>query len=196
MSSGSCKTFRDLLTAEFSPYGTLSQKQIDYLERHYDLLIRWNERLNLTRIRGLDEIVRFHYCECLFVGQSLPPGSLRIVDVGSGAGFPGVPVAICRPESTVDLVESHQRKAVFLREATRSLDNVRVLAHRAERCQNKYDWMIGRAIRAETLLGLALAKNFMLLTAADDAIEIPGSRIQSVPWGDQRVVVSRGTWPK
>jgi len=80
--------FRELLAREFASYGSLTVTQIDQLEAHYNLLVRWNARLNLTRIDSIEDAVRLHYCESLFVGTRLPAGSLRIVDVGSGAGFP------------------------------------------------------------------------------------------------------------
>ena len=102
------------------------------LEAHYRLLLLWNRTLNLSAITGLEEAVERHYCESLFLGAHLPPGSLAIVDIGSGAGFPGLPVAVLRPECSVTLIESHQRKAVFLREASRGLPGVRVVAKRAE----------------------------------------------------------------
>src|SRR5260370_40569008 len=98
--------FRELLAREFAPFGSLTDQQLDQLQAHYDLLGQWNARLNLTRINSIDEVVRLHYCESLFVGTKLPAGPLRIVDVGSGAGFPGIPLAILRPECTVALVES------------------------------------------------------------------------------------------
>ena len=178
--------FRELLAAEFSPHGRLSPEQLDQLEKHYELLLRWNKRLNLTRIRRLEDVVRFHYCESLFLGRSLPSGPLLIVDVGSGAGFPGIPVAVLRPESSVDLVESNRRKAVFLREATRDLSNVRVLACRAEDCQNEYDWMTGRAVRTDELIALRLAPNFALLIGPD-APNLPRSvEMKPSPWGEKR----------
>src|ERR1700732_4321222 len=99
--------FRELLTREFAPYGQLTVQQIDLLEAHFKMLGRWNSRLNLTRIDSLEEAVRLHYCESMFVGTRLPSGPLRIVDVGSGAGFPGIPIAILRPDCAVTLVESH-----------------------------------------------------------------------------------------
>src|SRR5579872_2396860 len=108
--------FKEFLAAEFLPYGELTAKQLNQLEAHYLSLGRWNGRLNLTRIVSVTESVQFHYCESLFLARSLPPGPLRIVDVGSGAGFPGIPAAILRPECEVTLIESHQRKSVFLRE--------------------------------------------------------------------------------
>src|SRR5678815_5908684 len=88
--------FRELLARKFAPYGVLAVEQIDQLEAHYKLLVLWNARLNLTRIESVEEAVRLHYCESLFVGTRLPAGPLRIVDVGSGAGFPGIPIAILR----------------------------------------------------------------------------------------------------
>ena len=124
--------FKELLAAEFGAYGSLSVTQLDQLQSHFATLTRWNERINLTRISELGDSVRFHYCESLFLARALPTGSKRIVDVGSGAGFPGIPVAVFRPDCSVTLVESHQRKAVFLREAVRELPNVRVVSKRAE----------------------------------------------------------------
>src|SRR5260370_5552086 len=138
--------FRDLLAREFSPYSELSTEQLDRLEAHYQLLSIWNERMNLTRIRTVPDVVRLHYCESLFVGISLPSGPLRIIDVGSGPGFPGIPIAILRPECSVTLVESHQRKAVFLHEASRSLGNVQVFPARAEPITERFDWLFSRAV--------------------------------------------------
>src|SRR5579862_6905635 len=102
--------FQELLVREFAPYGSLTVEQIDALETHYELLTHWNARLNLTRIESVEDAVQLHYCESLYVGTRLPAGPLRIADIGSGAGLPGLPIAILRPECTVTLVESHQRK--------------------------------------------------------------------------------------
>src|SRR5581483_9324513 len=95
-------------------------------------MVRWNKTLNLTRVESLEQAVERHYAESLFLAAHLPVGALRIVDVGSGPGFPGFPVAVVRGDCAVTLVESHQRKAVFLREASRPLENVEVVAKRAE----------------------------------------------------------------
>lgn len=173
--------FKSLLASEFSPYGTLTQQQLTLLEDHYRLLLRWNRKINLTRITSLQDAVRYHYCESLYLATRLPKEYLRIVDVGSGAGFPGIPVAIYRPECTVDLVESHQRKAVFLREAIRGLTNVRVLAHRAEEVTDSYNWIISRAVRPEEVLKLNLAPHVAVLGVEGD----------SLPWGDNRALFLR-----
>src|SRR5258708_27769416 len=134
--------FRDLLDLEFSPFRVLTSEQLDLLEGHYQLLAKWNERINLTRIRSLEDAVHLHYCESLYVGILLPAGSLRVADVGSGAGFPGIPLAILRPELKVTLIESHQRKAVFLREAARGLANVSIIPGRAESVDDAFDWIV------------------------------------------------------
>jgi len=135
------------------------------LKTHYDLLQRWNKTLNLTRIDSIER----NYGESLFLGRHLPPGALSICDIGSGAGFPGFPVAILRPDCQVTLIESHQRKAVFLKEASRGIPNIRVLAKRAEDVQERFDWAISRAVSAEDLAPVLprLAPKVALLTGAD-----------------------------
>ena len=89
--------------------------------RYYALLEQWNSKLNLTAIREPEEALRRHFVECIFCAQHLPTGIETLLDYGSGAGFPGIPIALCRPEILVTLAESHGRKASFLREAVRSL---------------------------------------------------------------------------
>lgn len=182
--------FRELLFTEFRPYAELSEQQLDLLEQHYELLIRWNQTLNLTRIQEIHDVVLFHYCESLFLGLHLPSGARCIADLGSGAGFPGIPVAVLKPELQISLIESNQRKAVFLREASRPLPNIRVLAVRAETCKERFDCVISRAVSLKTVLAAGLAPSWALLTSATDAPQ--GSEIIHVPWGENRVV-SRGT---
>jgi len=173
--------FRELLVREFAPYGSLTVEQIDRLEAHYKLLTHWNARLNLTRIDSEEEAVRLHYCESLFVGTRLPAGQLRIVDVGSGAGFPGIPIAILRPECNITLVESHQRKAVFLREASRNLHNATVVTDRAENLKFEFDWLVSRAVSPDDVLKLKLASNLALLVGAGENLDF--EQREPLPWG-------------
>jgi 16S rRNA (guanine527-N7)-methyltransferase len=170
--------FREILSNEFRPYATLTDAQLDALESHYQALRHWNKKLNLTRISDLSDIVRFHYCESLYLGLKLPSGPLRVADVGSGAGFPGIPVSILRPDLDVTLIESHRRKAVFLRESS----NLRVLAERAETCVERFDWIISRAVTPESVLSLTLAPNFALLVTSK-------SSPNRLPWGNDRAIV-------
>jgi 16S rRNA (guanine527-N7)-methyltransferase len=94
------------------------------LSVYLDLLLRWNARTNLTAIRDPEEIVRRHFGESLFAGVHLapllPPPS-TLLDFGSGAGFPGLPIQLLVPELHVTLAESQGKKASFLREAVRTL---------------------------------------------------------------------------
>src|SRR5262245_54597910 len=105
-------------------------------------MMQWNQKINLTRITEVDEVVERHYRESLYLASQLPAGELRIADVGSGAGFPGIPIGIARPECDVTLIESVRKKAVFLKEATRGLGNFRVLASRAEDINEQFDWVV------------------------------------------------------
>ena len=188
--------FKKILAREFAPYRALSSKELDQLAAHYDLLVRWNQKLNLTRISSLLEAACLHYCESLLAGLRLPAGPLRIADIGSGAGFPGIPVAILRPDCQVALIESHQRKAVFLTEATRDIPNVRVLAKRAEDVDEEFDWLVSRAVTPADVLRLPYGEHRMLLIGAADAESLGGGEL--LPWGKDRYLVSvpRGTLPK
>ena len=176
--------FRELLAREFAPYGSLSLVQLEQLESHYKLLLLWNAKLNLTRIDSLEDAARLHYCESLFLGTRLPAGPLSIVDIGSGAGFPGIPIAILRPECNITLVESHKRKGVFLSEAVRNLMNVKVVTDRAENLKDEFEWMVSRAVSPREVMNLNLANNLAMLLGEDDAAVFHDSKL--MPWGEKR----------
>jgi len=197
--------FQSSLLSHLKGICELSQPELLALERHYDLLRRWNEKINLTSLRHPADIIVRHYCESLALGACLPNVPLRIADIGSGAGFPGFPVAVLRTDCAVTLVESHSRKCVFLRESTRDLKNIRVVEARAEQLQQRFDWVIARAVNCRRLSGsLAhLGENIGLLTSRAVAAElVSAGRILwhdliPLPWGSQGVIllgrVSRGT---
>ena len=137
--------------------GSLGQPQLEQISTYIDLLLRWNARVNLTAIRDPEEIVTRHFGESVFVARHLfpceadtnvrealepraasrqPPAArqLRLLDIGSGAGFPGLPIKIWAPATPVTLVESKQKKVAFLREVIRALTltDIDVFAGRAE----------------------------------------------------------------
>jgi 16S rRNA (guanine527-N7)-methyltransferase len=97
--------------------GSCYEQFLAYLE----LLSRWNARLSLTSIREPEQIIRRHLVECAFAAQRLPGDIESLLDYGSGAGLPGIVIAICRPEIRVTLAEAHGKKASFLREAVRAV---------------------------------------------------------------------------
>ncbi len=181
--------FAELLQSQVADIAVLSPIQIAALEAHYNLMVRWNKTLNLTKVIDVAEAVSRHYGESLFLGAHLPMGKLRIADVGSGPGFPGFPVAILRPDCEVTLIESHQRKAVFLKESARNVSNVNVLAKRAEAVEERFDLVISRAVSYVDLGGgvLTLASSLALLTGDEEpppswgwrwepAIVVPGGK--------------------
>src|SRR5689334_15023276 len=106
------------------------------ISKYIDLLLKWNARINLTAIRTPEEIVQRHFGESFFVAHSLlSQGAVKdVIDLGSGAGFPGMPFAMLAPEAHVTLIESNHKKATFLKELVFSLGlkNVTVFAGRAE----------------------------------------------------------------
>src|SRR5882672_2097875 len=107
----------DLLTPYLpDPPATL----IPQLSAFLDLLLKWNARTNLTAIRDPEEIVRRHFGESLFTAQHLPKFN-TLLDFGSGAGFPGIPIQLLYPEARITLAESQGKKSSFLHEATRTL---------------------------------------------------------------------------
>jgi 16S rRNA (guanine527-N7)-methyltransferase len=116
-------------------------------EDYLSLLLRWNARVNLTAIRDEEGILRRHFVESIACARALPSGIRTLLDFGSGAGFPGIPIALCRPEIAVTLAESQGKKAAFLREAVRVLGlNAQVHSARAEVLRTVFDCVTLRAV--------------------------------------------------
>ena len=116
-------------------------------EAYHNVLMRWNSKINLTAIRREEEILRRHFVESIAVARALPAGIQKLLDFGSGAGFPGLPIAICRPEISVVLAESQLKKSAFLREAVRSAGiAVEVYGNRAETIGRLFDCVALRAV--------------------------------------------------
>jgi 16S rRNA (guanine527-N7)-methyltransferase len=133
----------------------LSNAQLQNISMYIDILLRWNARINLTAVRQPEHIVTRHFGESLFAARHLfpdprvrtdtpaagppharsqRPPAPRVLDIGSGAGFPGLPLKIWAPEINLTLIESNHKKATFLREVTRALTltDVDVFPGRAE----------------------------------------------------------------
>ncbi len=111
------------------------------------LLMRWNARVNLTAVRDIDGILRRHMAEGVVCARLLPEGIETLLDFGSGAGFPGIPVALCRTEIAVTLAESQGKKAAFLQETVRRLGlTVRVHGGRAEDLGEQFGCVTLRAV--------------------------------------------------
>ena len=114
---------------------------------YFALYQRWNARTNLSAIRDQESVLSRHFVESIACARNLPAGIETLLDFGSGAGFPGIPIALCRPEIQVTLGESQGKKAAFLREVVRSLGlATTVHAGRAETLDSQYDCVILRAV--------------------------------------------------
>lgn len=121
--------------------------QTRWFEVYLSLLTRWNARMNLTAIRDEEGILRRHFVESIVCARALPAGIASLLDFGSGAGFPGIPIALCRPEIAVTLAESQGKKAGFLSEAVRALEiNAKVHSGRAEVLPTVFDCVTLRAV--------------------------------------------------
>jgi 16S rRNA (guanine527-N7)-methyltransferase len=182
---------------------TLSTQQVEQFARYRAELLDWNTRFNLTAIRDPREVEIRLFLDALTCLQVLPPGALRLIDVGSGAGFPGLALKLARPELQVTLLEATGKKAQFLQHvvAALALDGVTVLNTRAEQAgqdpaqRERYDWAVARAVAelrvlAEYLLplvrvgGRALAQKGAgideELAAAGPALAALGGRLTEV----------------
>jgi len=95
--------------------------QVLQIQQYTNILLAWNEKINLTAIRDPLEILSRHFCECMYAASTVPVEHGRLADVGSGGGFPGLPLKIIRPELQVMLIESNIKKATFLAEVIRDL---------------------------------------------------------------------------
>jgi 16S rRNA (guanine527-N7)-methyltransferase len=152
----------------------LTEQQLNNISIYIDILLRWNLRMNLTAVRDAEEIVRRHFGESLFAAHCLFPQvsdspPCRVIDVGSGAGFPGIPVKLCVPAAHVTLIEANHKKVAFLREVIRGLTliNIDVFAGRAE------DY---GATRGDVVTLRAVEKFGTVLPTAVDLIA-PGGRL-------------------
>jgi 16S rRNA (guanine527-N7)-methyltransferase len=156
----------------------LTESQLASISIYLDLLLRWNARINLTGIRGPEQIITRHFGESLFTAARLldPSSSDSAIDVGSGAGFPGLPLKIWAPQLRLTLVESQQRKATFLREVTRALKvkDITVFAGRAEHYDQRGSLVTLRAVeRFQNALPVAASLSggrLALLTGTAQAV--------------------------
>ncbi len=173
------------LNEPFLEKQSLTESQLNQISTYIDLLLRWNARINLTAIRDPEEIVTRHFGESLFLARHLFElrlgGPARVLDIGSGAGFPAIPLKIWAPGIHLTMIESNHKKAAFLREVTRSLTltNVNVIAERAETVSAQADVVTLRAVeRFETILPQALR---FLAPGAKLALLIGESQVPHLP---------------
>lgn len=144
----SCEQIHD----ELSPYGFRpDEEQCRAINSYISLLLRWNLRISLTTVTDPIEILRFHFGESLYASVCVPILNGRLADVGSGAGFPGLPLRLSLSDLTLTLIESNMKKAAFLREVIRQLGLTRseVIRERMEKVpetRHPFDFITARAL--------------------------------------------------
>lgn len=137
----------------------ITDKQIEKYFKYMNLLLEWNEKINLTAITEIDEVILKHFIDSMTVLKFLVD-SETIIDVGTGAGFPGIPIAIMKPDKRITLLDSLNKRINFLNEVCNELEinNVKTYHDRAEDfahnldIREKYDVAISRAVANMTTL--------------------------------------------
>lgn len=137
-------------------YG-LSNEVISKFELYSNMLLEWNDKFNLTAIKDPEQIEIKHFIDSLISEKYISYSGKTLLDVGSGAGFPGIPLAICHPDLKVTLLESNGKKVMFLKEVVNalSLQNVTVIQARSEEVKDlkeSFDFVTARAVKQLNIL--------------------------------------------
>ena len=173
------------------PFVELAQEQLEQVSIYIDLILKWNTRVNLTAVRRPEEIVTRHFGESFFAADRLlrPDTEDSIADLGSGAGFPGIPLAMFAPKAKVTLIESNSKKAAFLNEVIRALQlgNTTVFNGRGEDFSGRTRLVTMRAVeRFSRALPLALKLvapgGRLALMIGSGQLQEASSRTKEITW--------------
>ncbi|MGB9793307.1 MAG: 16S rRNA (guanine(527)-N(7))-methyltransferase RsmG, partial [Thermacetogeniaceae bacterium] len=138
----------------------MDEEKIEMFLQYERILEEWSERINLVRFRDREELYRSHFLDslCCAKGAELCEG-VRFIDIGSGAGFPGIPLKICFPETTVYLLESQKKKCMFLEAVVEKLGlkecfvvNKRAEVYAREEGRSSFDVVVSRAVASVAVL--------------------------------------------
>jgi len=163
----------------------LDDAQLDQFALYHKELLSWNEKINLVSAQSARDVVGRHFLDSLAVIPFLDRQTKTLLDIGSGAGFPGLPVKIARPDLEVHLLESHRKKVSFLKHIIRilHLEKTCVIHERAEKAainslrrKCHYDVVVSRATFA--LLDFALLSSHFL-AAEGKFIALKGENVES-----------------
>ncbi len=134
---------------------SLTDEQLEQFYIYYKMLIEWNEKINLTAITDFDEVIKKHFLDSISIGRILKQEDyVSILDIGTGAGFPGIPIKIAFPNTDITLIDSLNKRVNFLNEVIKelSLENIRAMHGRAEDfakkdlLREKFDYCVSRAV--------------------------------------------------
>ena len=177
-------------------------EQLDKFYKYMQMLIEWNEKINLTAITAPDDIILKHFIDSLTILKEISPGA-KVVDVGTGAGFPGIPISIMNETIKITLVDSLNKRLIFLQEVIKELklQNVKIIHARAEefgqdkKYREGFDVATSRAVAnlstlSEYLIPLVKVNGKCIcmkgpdtneeINQAEKAIDVLGGKIKSV----------------
>ncbi len=188
----SARLNRLLMAAGLAP---LDDETAGRFEAYISLFLRWNARLNLSAVRDEEGIISRHFIESIAVARKLPPGICTLLDFGSGAGLPGIPIALCRPEIAVTLAESQTKKVAFLQEAVRVLGiEAKVHAQRAEVLRTVFDCVVLRAVdkmpkAVAEAVGLLVPQGWLaLMTTRAELATLQAAAGAQISWSEPVVL--------
>jgi 16S rRNA (guanine527-N7)-methyltransferase len=179
-----------VISDELLVYGASAKAEVCSAIRAYiPLLLHWNRKISLTTVTDPLEILRFHFGESIFAASAFINQNGRLADVGSGAGFPGLPLKLLIPSLSVFLIESNAKRAAFLAEAVRELgiEGVEVYRGRFEELgfeRPEFDFITARA----------LGMHEKLVNWAKSAIKVGGSLILWLGQDDALQITMRKSW--
>lgn len=135
----------------------ISDEQITMFSTYSSMLKEWNEKFNLTAITDESEIIEKHFLDSLILGKYVDLSNKKVLDIGTGAGFPGIPLAILFPTAKISLSDSNRKKITFLNEVVKQLNlkNVTVIQSRIEdmnKYKDSFDFITARALKALNIL--------------------------------------------
>jgi 16S rRNA (guanine527-N7)-methyltransferase len=148
----------ELVARALAPFGLQPTPALaEAIRKYMELLLRWNQKISLTSITKPREILQRHFGESMFAARAIPIARGRLVDIGSGAGFPGLALKLVAPELEVVLIEPSQKKSTFLAEVARTLalNDVKIISKRVEDLKDfeaVADFVTCRAVRPDKRL--------------------------------------------
>ena len=170
----------------------INQEKVNKFYKYMNLLLEWNEKMNLTAITDYEEIIIKHFIDSLTIEQEIKENS-QVVDVGTGAGFPGIPLKIFRDDIKITLVDSLNKRLIFLDTVVKELElnNVDIIHMRAEeigrnkKYREKFDVVTSRAVA-----NLATLSEYMIPLVKENGLAIcmKGSKIEEEVEGAKKAI--------